>query len=122
MCECGCNACGVTENVSKDPNMDEYKSVLKNLGKSIQTMHKTSDGKKLPSKYWKDLVRLLKKAKLGVSMMELGIDDEEEIKDLRKPSDSDKNAKSDGDGGDGDAEGGDSERRRWEWRPSKKVF
>ena len=62
-----------------DPYIEKYKSALKELGVAIKYAHKTEEGKKLSTEYWTDIVKLLKKAKLGVSMMELGIDDEEEI-------------------------------------------
>ena len=62
-----------------DPYIEKYKSALKELGVAIKYAHKTKEGKKLSTEYWTDVVKLLKKAKLGVSMMELGIDDEEEI-------------------------------------------
>jgi len=62
-----------------DPYIEKYKSALKELGVAIKYAHKTKEGKKLSTEYWTDIVKLLKKAKLGVSMMELGIDDEEEI-------------------------------------------
>ena len=62
-----------------DPYIEKYKSALKELGVAIKYAHKTKEGKKLSTEYWTDVVKLLKKAKLGVSMIELGIDDEEEI-------------------------------------------
>tara|TARA_B100000900_G_scaffold391936_1_gene386973 strand:- start:603 stop:1196 length:594 start_codon:yes stop_codon:yes gene_type:complete len=62
-----------------DPYIEKYKSALKELGVAIKYAHKTEEGKKLSTEYWTHIVKLLKKAKLGVSMMELGIDDEEEI-------------------------------------------
>lgn len=81
MCDCGCGSREIAEDSSQsDPSMDDFKSALKHLGDSIKSVHKSSEGKKLSTEYWLDLVNLLKKAKLGVSMMELGIDDEEEIK------------------------------------------
>jgi hypothetical protein len=81
MGKCGCGTYKVTEEESNsDPSLDNYKSALKNLGGAIKSAHKTEEGKKLSAEYWLDIVSLLKKAKLGVSMMELGIDDEEEIK------------------------------------------
>ena len=80
MCNC---ASGIQEIINEDsnsdPNLENYKSALKNLGIAIKSAHKTEEGKKLSAEYWTDIVSLLKKAKLGVSMMELGIDDEAEI-------------------------------------------
>ena len=83
---------------SNDPSIAKYKLALKNLGKAIKSAHKSSEGKKLSSEYWTNILSMLKKAKLGVSMMELGIDDEEEIKDLRKTSNDNKGS------GDGESE------------------
>lgn len=81
MCKCGHGSNRVVESESNtDPSIDNYKLALKNLGGAIKSAHKTEEGKKLSAEYWLDIVSLLKKAKLGVSMMELGIDDEEEIK------------------------------------------
>lgn len=78
MSECGCKT-KIHEDHS-NPSLEEYKLALKNLSLAIKSAHKTEEGKKLSTEYWTDLVKMLKKAKLGVSMMELGIDDEEEIK------------------------------------------
>lgn len=69
----------INEDSNSDPNLENYKLALKNLGIAIKSAHKTEEGKKLSAEYWTDIVGLLKKAKLGVSMMELGIDDEDEI-------------------------------------------
>tara|TARA_A200000159_G_C7328525_1_gene341977 strand:- start:72 stop:908 length:837 start_codon:yes stop_codon:yes gene_type:complete len=76
MCECSCNS---QLNEETDPALEQYKKVLKDLGDSVKSAHKSTEGKKLSIEYWKDVVKLLKKAKLGISMMELGIDDEEEL-------------------------------------------
>ena len=84
MCECGCGTCDRTDSEIKesaDPYIEEYKHLLKKLGQSISSVHKTEEGKKLSGDYWRDVVKLLKKVKLGVAMMELGIDDEDEIHD-----------------------------------------
>ena len=81
MCECEIGSKNVVESkTDTDPSIDNYKLALKNLGDAIKSAHKTEEGKKLSAEYWIGIVSLLKKAKLGVSMMELGIDDEEEIK------------------------------------------
>jgi len=84
MCECGCGTCDTTDSEIKesaDPYIEEYKHLLKKLGQSISSVHKTEEGKKLSGDYWRGVVKLLKKVKLGVAMMELGIDDEDEIHD-----------------------------------------
>lgn len=79
---CNCTS-GIQETINEDsnsdPNLENYKLALKNLGIALKSAHKTEEGKKLSAEYWTDIVSLLKKAKLGVSMMELGIDDEDEI-------------------------------------------
>jgi hypothetical protein len=62
-----------------DPHIEKYKFALKQLGIAIKSAHKTKEGKQLSSDYWVDIIKMLKKAKLGISMVELGIDDEAEI-------------------------------------------
>ena len=62
-----------------DPYIEKYKFALKQLGIAIKSAHKTKEGKQLSSEYWVDIIKMLKKAKLGISMVELGIDDETEI-------------------------------------------
>ena len=62
-----------------DPSIEKYKSALKQLGIAVKSAHKTKEGKKMSSDYWVEIIKMLKKAKLGISMMELGIDDESEI-------------------------------------------
>lgn len=92
---------------STDPSIVNYKRALKNLGTAIKYAHKSSEGKKLSTDYWTDILSSLKKAKLGVSMMELGIDDEEEIKDIRKSSNNNKNTEEtpEGEGGNDSTDG-----------------
>ena len=74
--------CSCSQTITEDTNpaLDDYKSALTHLGSAIKKAHKTEEGKKLSTEYWTGVVKMLKKAKLGVSMMELGIDDEDEIK------------------------------------------
>lgn len=74
----GCS-CSNNLNEESDPALDEYKRCLKSLGDSIKSAHKTKEGKQLSIEYWKEVVKLLKKAKLGISMIELGIDSEDEL-------------------------------------------
>ena len=62
-----------------DPHIEKFKNSLKQLGIAVKFAHKTKEGKKMPSDYWTDIIKMLKKAKLGISMMELGIDDESAI-------------------------------------------
>jgi len=73
-----------------DPHIEQYKTALKQLGLAVKSAHKTKEGKKLPSDYWVDVIKMLKKAKLGISMMELGIDDESEISITHNKSDDSK--------------------------------
>tara|TARA_B110000444_G_C18849248_1_gene604235 strand:- start:1120 stop:1947 length:828 start_codon:yes stop_codon:yes gene_type:complete len=109
MCECGCGSCEVVESESNaDPSIDNYKLALKNLGGAIKSAHKTEEGKKLSAEYWLDIVSLLKKAKLGVSMMELGIDDEEEIKNTHDTSIKKVKPTPDGEKGEGGPRDGES--------------
>ena len=96
MCECSCNS---QLNEETDPALEQYKKVLKDLGDSVKSAHKTTEGKKLSIEYWKDVVKLLKKAKLGISMMELGIDDEEELETDHDATTKKVKSKSDGEAG-----------------------
>ena len=50
-----------------DPH-EKYKSALKQLGITIKSAHKTTEGKKLSSEYWVEIIKMLKKAKLGISI------------------------------------------------------
>jgi hypothetical protein len=77
-----------------DPSIKRYKSALTQLGIAVKSAHKTKEGKQMSSDYWVDIIKMLKKAKLGISMMELGIDDESEISTTHDNS-KDSNQKSD---------------------------
>lgn len=70
-----------------DPALDDFKHCVKKFAMSAKNLSKSSDGKKLPSKYWSDIVGLIKKSKMAVSMIELGIDDLESYKDKAEPED-----------------------------------
>ncbi len=96
MSKCSCNS---QLNEETDPALEQYKKVLKDLGDSVKSAHKTTEGKKLSIEYWKDVVKLLKKAKLGISMMELGIDDEEELETDHDATTKKIKSKSDGEAG-----------------------
>jgi hypothetical protein len=67
------------EKPSSDPSIKRFKRVLKVLTQVSTTASKSSDGKSLPDAYWEDFSTFLKRAKLGISQLELGIDDEEPI-------------------------------------------
>lgn len=87
MSECGCKCSSVKEEVdtsdfeekkSTDPAISDYKDALEKFTDIIKTASQSKDGKELSDEYWKDVGQLLKKAKLGISMQELGIDPEDE--------------------------------------------
>jgi hypothetical protein len=89
MGKCGCGKSSVIgeevdssefeETELTGPTILNYKKALRNLSSAIKSASKSSDGKKLPEDYWTSVVQLLKKAKLGISMLELGIDDDEPL-------------------------------------------
>lgn len=72
---------------TKDPTLDEFKLAIKKLAIATKNLSKSSEGKKLPSDYWVSIVDLIKKSKVGVSMIELGIDDLESFKNTQEPDD-----------------------------------
>jgi hypothetical protein len=65
------------EKPVSDPSIKRFKRVLKILTQVSKTASKSSEGKSLPDAYWDDFGTFLKRAKLGMSQLELGIDDEE---------------------------------------------
>ena len=70
------------EKKMTDPSILAYKKALKDLTPIIQTAKNSSDGKQLSDSYWEKVSKLLKKAKLGIAMFELGLDDKDgEIED-----------------------------------------
>ena len=71
----------------KDPALRKLKGAVKDLSSALSAASKSSEGKALPSSYWVGLVKLVKKAKVGVSMIDLGIDDEDEFEDMVEPDD-----------------------------------
>ena len=97
------------ETDNDDPSIVAYKDALKQLGVAVKSAHKTEDGKKLSAEYWTGVVSLLKKAKLGVSMMELGIDDEEEIENTHDTTAKKVKPTPAGEKGEGGPRDGDSE-------------
>tara|TARA_B100001093_G_scaffold354693_1_gene339226 strand:- start:5482 stop:6363 length:882 start_codon:yes stop_codon:yes gene_type:complete len=70
-----------------DPALDDFKHCVKKFAMSAKNLSKSSEGKKLSSEYWSDIVGLIKKSKMAVSMIELGIDDLESFKDKAEPED-----------------------------------
>ena len=65
------------EKPSSDPSIKRFKRVLKVLTSIAKTASRSTEGKSLPDAYWEDFSTFLKRAKLGISQLELGIDDEE---------------------------------------------
>ena len=70
-----------------DPALDDFKHCIKKFALSAKNVSKSSEGKKLPSEYWSEIISLIKKSKMAVSMIELGIDDLESFKDKAEPED-----------------------------------
>tara|TARA_B100002019_G_scaffold133121_1_gene114465 strand:+ start:103 stop:978 length:876 start_codon:yes stop_codon:yes gene_type:complete len=70
-----------------DPALDDFKHCIKKFALSAKNLSKSSEGKKLPSEYWSEIISLIKKSKMAVSMIELGIDDLESFKDKAEPED-----------------------------------
>ncbi len=85
---CSCK----TESIAEDSSFDEkkltdptilaYKKALKELTPIIQSAKNSSDGKQLGEEYWEKVSKLLKKAKLGIAMFELGLDGEGDVEDV----------------------------------------
>tara|TARA_B110000495_G_C23023383_1_gene607556 strand:+ start:441 stop:1142 length:702 start_codon:yes stop_codon:yes gene_type:complete len=69
------------EKTDKDPSLSKFKDAVKNLSVAAVDAAKTSEGKNLPTEYWLGVVKLVKKAKLGISMIDLGIDDLDAVED-----------------------------------------
>ena len=67
------------EKPSSDPSIKRFKRVLKVLTHVSKIASKSSEGKSLPDANWEDFSTFLKRAKLGISQLELGIDDAEPI-------------------------------------------
>jgi hypothetical protein len=68
-----------------DPALDDFKVAIKRFAISAKNLSKSTEGKKLPSEHWSDMVGLIKKSKMAVSMIELGIDDIGSFKDTMEP-------------------------------------
>lgn len=72
----------ITELDEDNPVYINFKKNLKNLASSVAEFKKTQDGKTIPEKYWSGIEELLKKSKLGIAMIELGIDlDDDNVDD-----------------------------------------
>ena len=68
-----------------DPALDDFKIAIKRFAVSAKNLSKSTEGKKLPSDHWSSIVGLIKKSKIAVSMIELGIDDIGSFKDTMEP-------------------------------------
>jgi len=86
---CSCNSKLYEKNLneidSENPVYISFKRNLKSFSKSVSEFKQTADGKSIPGKYWNDIEDLIKKSKLSIAMIELGIeiedtDDESELK------------------------------------------
>lgn len=77
-----------------DPALDDFKHCIKKFAKSAKNLSNSSEGKKLPSNKWSEILGLIKKSKIAVSMIELGIDDEEEFSGTKNDATDMQNAKS----------------------------
>jgi cobalamin biosynthesis protein CobT len=58
----------------ENPVFLDFKRNLKLFSNSVSKFRQTQDGKSIPNKYWDDVEDLLKKSKLSIAMIELGID------------------------------------------------
>ena len=67
-----------------DPALDDFKHCVKKFAESAKKLSNSSEGKKLPSNKWAEILKLIKKSKIAASMIELGIDDEEEFNGDKK--------------------------------------
>ena len=85
---CSCQTKPLTEDDSDssfeekkltDPTILAYKKALKDLTPTIQSAKNSSDGKQLGEEYWTNVSKLIKKAKLGIAMFELGLDGDGDI-------------------------------------------
>ena len=60
-----------------DPALDDFKHCIKKFAIAAKNLSKSTEGKKLPAERWSEIVGLIKKSKIAVSMIELGFDDDE---------------------------------------------
>lgn len=73
----------------RDPSLLNLKSAIKIFAQAATDASKSTEGKELPSMYWVDILKLVRKAKLGISMIDLGIEDPSDFKDLVEPDNKD---------------------------------
>lgn len=69
----------------RDPSLLKLKSAIKIFTQAATDASKSTEGKELPATYWIDVLKLVRKAKLGISMIDLGIEDPADFKDLVEP-------------------------------------
>lgn len=70
-----------------DPALNDFKHCIKKFAVAAKNLSKSSEGKKLPADHWSEIVGLIKKSKIAVSMIELGIDDIGSFADKAEPDD-----------------------------------
>lgn len=68
-----------------DPVLNDFKHCIKKFALAAKNLSKSSEGKKLPAEHWSEIVGLIKKSKIAVSMIELGIDDIGSFADKAEP-------------------------------------
>ena len=87
---CSCQTKPLTEDDSDssfeekkltDPTILAYKKALTDLTPVVKSAKNSADGKQLSDDYWEGISKLIKKAKLGIAMFELGLDGDGELAD-----------------------------------------
>ena len=78
MSDCSCEVTEVNiddvERVSsKDTAISDYEEALVDLSKKAKRASKSSEGRKLDDAYWRPVFLMIKNAKLGMSMSQLGL-------------------------------------------------
>ena len=78
MSECSCkvtevNIDDVERASSEDTAMSDYETALVDLAKKAKRASKSSDGRDLGDDYWRPVFLMIKNAKLGISMSQLGL-------------------------------------------------
>lgn len=122
---CSCKTKSIAEDSSfdekklTDPTILAYKKALKELTPIIQSAKNSSDGKQLGDEYWEKVSKLLKKAKLGIAMFELGMDGE--LEDEKPEASKDDGGDSGGDADQGEGEGDASDKESSGGDKAKKL-
>tara|TARA_A100001037_G_scaffold67550_1_gene59996 strand:+ start:35041 stop:35925 length:885 start_codon:yes stop_codon:yes gene_type:complete len=105
MSECSCkirevDIDAVNRASSTDTSISDYESALVDLAKKAKKASKSKEGRKLEDDYWKPVFLMIKNAKLGISMAQLGLSPEDT--DGPGPTTSDMKIQPMGDTRDGD--------------------